>query len=121
MEWKTKELIADRLLRQELIKSIKILTANIHALLIYQNYAIAVCRNEENSLKVMKITLNEIKEVELAQFKTKQDILACLLLDSTIVYVKIPIVCFYIHLLGNLELKLELALLRSLALQGLQF
>ena len=48
-EYKTKELIADRLLRQEPIKPIKIFTANLKALLISQNYVIAVCRNEENS------------------------------------------------------------------------
>ena len=113
-EIKTKELIADRLLRQESIKPIKIFTANVQALLISQNYAIAICRNEENSLKLVKFSLNErvneIKEVELAQIKTKQDILACLLLETNIVICeKLSNCLFFYSLTGEFRSKIRVS------------
>ena len=88
-DYKTKELLADRLLRQEPLKPVKLYSADVQALLISSSYVIVVSKNEDSSLKILKFPLNdrvsEIKEVELAQIKTQKRILACLLLESILV------------------------------------
>ena len=120
---KSKDLLSDRLLRQEALKPIKIYSADVQALLISSSYVIVLSKNEENSLKILKFPLNdrlnEIREVEITQIKTPKRILACLLFDSILVICeKLSNCLFFYSITGEFRSKVRVSFSQITCIAG---